>query len=192
MHLIDGIIRRHIYSTRILAGYPIFRIEKISHLHIFLQIILGKLQHYIRFLRNSWYYQILHSNTIVGLLRTFRIIYQFGKFHPIFSKENTRMLSLTQLPGKQTIQLHSVAMFHIIQIQLLLYYVAHLYETPYFIKRSDVLRLQPIDAFVQRISLAEQIPSSINLTISRSFLKNHTFLIQPLETPDGSEERIFP
>ena len=150
MHLIDGIIRWHIYSTRILAGYPIFCIEEISHFHIFLQIILGKLQHNIRLLGNRWYYQILHSNTIVGLLRTFRIIYQFGKFYPIFSKENTRIFSLTQLPGKQTIQLHSVAMFHIIliQIQLLLNYVAHLYETPYFIKRGDVLGLQPIDAFI--------------------------------------------
>ena len=150
MHLIDGIIRRHIYSTRILAGYPIFRIEEISHLHIFLQIILGKLQDNIRFLRNRWHYQILHSNTIIGLFRTFRIIYQFGKFYPIFSKENTRMFSLAQLPGKQTIQFHSIAMFHIIliQIQLLLHYVAHLYETPYFIKRGDVLGLQPIDAFI--------------------------------------------
>ena len=60
------------------------------------------------------------------------------------------MFSLTQLPGKQTIQFHSIAMFHIIliQIQLLLHYVAHLYETPYFIKRGDVLGLQPIDAFI--------------------------------------------
>ena len=150
MHLIDGIIRWHIYSTRILAGYPIFCIEEISHFHIFLQIILGKLQHYIGLLGNRWHYQILHSNTIIGLFRTFRIIYQFGKFYPIFPKENTRMFSLTQLPGKQTIQLHSIAMFHIflIQIQLLLHYVAHLYETPYFIKRGDVLGLQPIDAFI--------------------------------------------
>ena len=143
VHLIDSIVRRNIHPIAQLTSNTILCIKEIRHLHVFLKIILGKLQYDVRFLRYGWHNEVSHTDVIVHSLRILRIIDKFRQLYTVLSEENARMFPLAQFPSKQAIQLHTIAMFYSIipKSELLLYDMAHLNETPYLVKRGDVFRL---------------------------------------------------
>ena len=103
------------------------------------------------------------------------------------------MFAFAKLPREYAVHLHTVAMFHvfIVKMQLCLYNMAHLYETPYLIERCYILRLQAIQAVIQRIGSSKQVPCTVHLAVARCLLQHHALLAYSLEPSYCSEEGMM-
>lgn len=69
--LVNRIFGWNINAISVFSINTILRIKWICHYHAFLQIVLGKLQYNVRFLRYGWYYQICYANRAIFIFRTF-------------------------------------------------------------------------------------------------------------------------
>ena len=61
VHLVDSIFRWNVHTVFVFPVNTIFRIKQVSHFHSFLQIVLGKLQHNVRLLGDSWHSPIFYT-----------------------------------------------------------------------------------------------------------------------------------
>ena len=104
------------------------------------------------------------------------------------------MFALSQFPSEHTVHLHTITVLHILHAdtKLIPHNMAHLNETPNFIKCGYIFRLQAIDTIIQRIGPSQQIPRRIDLTIACGPLQHKTLLIQSLESSHRPEKRISP
>ena len=136
------------------------------------------MEHDVGFLRHGGHHKVGDRQVVVLSLGVLGVVDEFGKFHSILLKQDSRVLALAQLPSEHAIHLHAVAVVHFhflpsaVGDELLLHNVAHLDEAPYLIQSGNVFRLQAIYAIVERICTAQQVPSAVHLRISCGFLKH--------------------